>query len=878
MVRNGGETMSQKMKDGILIDNAVYMTDEKQIGFPLIMRIIQLVAIISGSFSVIKIFIDSFSLPVSSVMIFLLILAVSLLFFLLLLHPTYDWIKLSVVSLIYFLVMYRCFKQLENGFYLLENAMIERAGGYYNFPVFRYKAQYFTAKEDIMLLLVMIVIPIIALLALAIIRSKMVSLCYLILLLPVASSFLVGIIPSELYLLTYIITMLYLSRSYWAGHKSSFKDQKYLIYRVNSRTAIFLSIITLILFFLMKLFVPESQYDGIKSIDKTKVQIQDFMYSFTLEDISDKLHNIEFKLPNRGVGSGGLSSGELGKVDQINYRNIEHLRIDVPIRSITDGMFLKGYVGSVYTGSSWNGHSKATKESYKKLQKQFREDKFEPVNGSTVLLQNIALLKSSEEDIAPFGRRTANPVNKYNFEKAKIFIQYKAADQGYIFAPYHTDFAETGSVKYQDDLYVKPVSTVNRYEYEYFYDLRLEDYMKNLLNPQDQWFLDYSEDEKSYRNFVYEEYTRLPEEGLERLKTDFSKQMAWSQADNISDAISYVKNYLHSNTEYTLSPGKLPKGKDFVEYFLYENKVGYCTHYASAAALMLRSMGYPARYVEGYSVGPSDVLFDRSMEERLITEYTDLQVVEDYDQYVELSVRDYNAHAWVEVYVDGCGWYPVEFTPGANIIGTGEVVENVARIGEDIKEKNEPEVSPTEVPVEPTPSQNEEESMEEPPTTPDEKDHQTKGPGNEEKTAEDKGEYSMRFLLITGGSLVLLWLVAYFTLIRRKKLKNYTDNYSKRALLIYEEIEKLLSLFGALPRRGECLEDSLEYVTQSCPYINPDTFMLCIEIVKKARFSREMINEQELKTVENFYHILSYDIYHNSSAIKKVYMRLIFSV
>ena len=75
--------------------------------------------------------------------------------------------------------------------------------------------------------------------------------------------------------------------------------------------------------------------------------------------------------------------------------------------------------------------------------------------------------------------------------------------------------------------------------------------------------------------------------------------------------INYVKSYLERHTDYSLSPGKLPRGKDFIEYFLYENKRGYCAHYASAATMIFRAMGIPARYVEGYAVGsfiPNDYL------------------------------------------------------------------------------------------------------------------------------------------------------------------------------------------------------------------------------------------------------------------------------
>lgn len=60
-------------------------------------------------------------------------------------------------------------------------------------------------------------------------------------------------------------------------------------------------------------------------------------------------------------------------------------------------------------------------------------------------------------------------------------------------------------------------------------------------------------------------------------------------------------------------------------------------HFASAATLMLRTLGIPARYVSGFTA-----------------ELAAGETVE---------VPDSAAHAWVEIYLDGYGWYPVEVTP-----------------------------------------------------------------------------------------------------------------------------------------------------------------------------------------------------------------------
>jgi transglutaminase-like putative cysteine protease len=83
-----------------------------------------------------------------------------------------------------------------------------------------------------------------------------------------------------------------------------------------------------------------------------------------------------------------------------------------------------------------------------------------------------------------------------------------------------------------------------------------------------------------------------------------------------------------------------------IENFLTVTKQGYCVQFASSLCLLLREQGIPARYVEGYVL--DDQVRDRNHREIVYNGF----------------VRDYNAHAWVEVWYDGIGWIPYEATPG----------------------------------------------------------------------------------------------------------------------------------------------------------------------------------------------------------------------
>ena len=107
--------------------------------------------------------------------------------------------------------------------------------------------------------------------------------------------------------------------------------------------------------------------------------------------------------------------------------------------------------------------------------------------------------------------------------------------------------------------------------------------------------------------------------------------------DNNFDKVKALEAFLARGFEYTLTPGPVPYGHDFVDYFLFEVQVGYCTYYATALAVLSRALGIPSRYLEGFSMPMHQI---------------------DYHYHV----TNRYAHAWVEIYFEGFGWVPFEPT------------------------------------------------------------------------------------------------------------------------------------------------------------------------------------------------------------------------
>lgn len=135
---------------------------------------------------------------------------------------------------------------------------------------------------------------------------------------------------------------------------------------------------------------------------------------------------------------------------------------------------------------------------------------------------------------------------------------------------------------------------------------------------------------------MLENYLILPS-GLPQRVVDLAKQLTANTASRTAQAEA-IEGYLRGlNYSYEVAP--LPAGGDAVDQFLFEMRTGYCTYYASAMALMARANGIPSRIATGYATGEYDAASDRFV------------------------VREADAHAWPELYIDGQGWTRWEPTP-----------------------------------------------------------------------------------------------------------------------------------------------------------------------------------------------------------------------
>lgn len=224
-----------------------------------------------------------------------------------------------------------------------------------------------------------------------------------------------------------------------------------------------------------------------------------------------------------------------------------------------------------------------------------------------------------------------------------------------IYLPYYTEDHYTGDVRQFISNWGKEVS------FRYSYMVLPEDYAsREVIRPGGGYGGEFTQLPAGTRAWAE---TVLPE-----IVQD--KQSAVEIANAIAD---YVRN----SARYSTWTRRMPEEQtDFARWFLDRGETGYCVHFATAAAVLLRAAKIPARYVTGYMVpttaGKTTV------------------------------VRGEDAHAWVEYWVRGIGWMVLEATPSRQAAPSATAPTEISALPEAT---TAPTAAPTAPPTQPsTPS------------------------------------------------------------------------------------------------------------------------------------------------------------------------------
>lgn len=141
---------------------------------------------------------------------------------------------------------------------------------------------------------------------------------------------------------------------------------------------------------------------------------------------------------------------------------------------------------------------------------------------------------------------------------------------------------------------------------------------------------------EDYPDWVKQRYLQMPVNFSPRI-IDQARLIAGGEQTPYDKALA-ITQYLRRTITYTETVPDPPANRDPLEWFLFDQRAGFCNYYASAEVMMLRSLGVPARLVAGYAEGSWD---------------------SNSGAYVVLAK---DSHAWPEVYFPKLGWVAFEPT------------------------------------------------------------------------------------------------------------------------------------------------------------------------------------------------------------------------
>lgn len=337
-------------------------------------------------------------------------------------------------------------------------------------------------------------------------------------------------------------------------------------------------------------------------------------------------------------------------------------------RSLVTTLYLAGKTYNTFTGREWK--------------QDFSEDlKEHPLDA----LELLYAVKRYDE----------NRMENYVLNST-VSLQYGRFDTGYLFVPLKTTFVKDVEYKIvgRDFTFGEQKGYGTSYSFLFYQMNQKTSGFKNMLHAKQ------AEAPEVWTDIA----SRYAPEGMKDLTLTDLQEYRQSMKETYSDEVvlsKRVEAYLHEVTKdcvtsydrlvaietelsqfaYNTNPGKLPKWvrsqEEFLDYFLLENRQGYCTYFATAFVLLARAEGLPARYVEGFFVP--------------------------VNQSKEMRVTAGMAHAWPEVYIEGIGWLPFEPTPGyTNLRYVGWEVREV-QADNSVEAKGElPAPSPSAEPPEDT--------------------------------------------------------------------------------------------------------------------------------------------------------------------------------
>lgn len=328
--------------------------------------------------------------------------------------------------------------------------------------------------------------------------------------------------------------------------------------------------------------------------------------------------------------SDSLPDGDFSSLSSL--KNSDEVMLQVRM-SEPNSFYLRGFVGSDYTGSGWKKASYASLSDHADLFYWLHQNAF---YGQTQLAEAAQLVDESitEDDALLMEIRHAGASRAYVYSPYEII---SAPDE--LIDPAGFGDIQAFSRQWRGEDYYTLETLPNQVKRYTSLLSKLSEAEKNPSRDIDQYLIN----ESHYNAFVYSRFLNLPEDTATMLNELLGDTSYTGKHMDYGEAKQRILRWLEQNINYSETIAPPVEGNDFLEAFLTKTRMGFDVHYASATVAMMRLFGIPARYVEGYLITPEAA-------ERVAPGET-------------IDIGSTCAHAWAEIYQDGLGWIPFETAP-----------------------------------------------------------------------------------------------------------------------------------------------------------------------------------------------------------------------
>lgn len=667
-----------------------------------------------------------------------------------------------------------------------------------------------------------------------------------------------------------------------------FSPKRQMKLKVTEKCGIFIIACVMIVTFITSYVINITDYERSDKINKKRRELSLAFEEFSIENLAESFSKI--------AGVFGLSfkynNNKLGSKDHITYKDVTDLEVTFD-KLYNGAVYLKDNVGSVYKENEWlELSSKSYDEqifdefkSYKIFPQDFPGLYSKVLNPSAASI-NITIESNLKKDrlFAPYGTNNIGGLS-YSRDMIVSSLNTESKEFAYNFVPIDTDYYTSLLINNQTEVINSSMVTDsncrssienfcadNKLSPDYL-ELELPFIITDLYN--NGHLIIGGLLENKYRDFVYDKYLQLPDnKNMDEVLEEYSDiindaSYAQTPSDKL-ELLSRMREKMASDTEYTLSPGKTPSNRDFVNYFLIENKKGYCIHYATSGVLLARMAGIPARYATGYIIVADDFQNCTANADRTYT----------------IDVEDNRSHAWVEVYIDGLGWLPYEFTAGY----TERTISHISPSDEPVVTdpySSDPATAPIPTTTNADSTLTSEQDITQIVTT----TTTTSQAGAAEGVGTGTGNAkSVRAAKSSGGIptvvkhivFILVTIILFIAviiirriIIVRCRYKNFTTGpVSDRINSMYRYSEQLLSILGFKNEKNNYTEFS-KFVEKHIgnEFFASGDFSKFMDIALCSGFSKEKPSQEDVSFCIDFVNSLAANIYSKSGFFRKIWFK-----